>query len=71
MYDIDSHTFMKRSHFERVNSHWVRAFFNEDEWAGTLKEAKITGVWFHKTYKYYPLRNESVVKHDSRNSTFS
>jgi len=65
VYDIDSHTFMKRSHFERVNSHWVRAFFNEDEWAGTLKEAKITGVWFHKTYKYYPLRNESEVKHDS------
>jgi len=62
---IDSLAFMNRSPFQRVNSHWVRACFNEDEWAGTLKEAKITGVWFHKIYKHFSLRNESEVMHDS------
>ena len=63
---IDSHAFMNRSPFQRVNSHWVRACFNEEEWAGTLKEAKITGVWhYKKTYKHFPLRNESEVRHDS------
>jgi len=62
---VDSHVFMNRSPFQRVNSHWVRACYNEDEWAGTLKEAKITGVWFHKIHQHYPLRNDSEVKHDS------
>ena len=66
MHYIDSHAFMNRSPFQRVNSHWVRACFNEDEWAGTLKEAKITGVWFHEVHKHFPLRNEYEANNEAR-----